>query len=60
VQLAVRVDVENPRVLIESLSKFSGPVMVEAINVKLNNANDLVVVVCSRGHGLPLVICGSR
>jgi hypothetical protein len=56
VQLAIGVDVENPSVLVEGFSELSSLVVVEPVNLKLNNPNNLVIVVCSRGHDRPPVI----
>jgi hypothetical protein len=54
---ALGVDVENPGAFIEGFFEFPDIVVVESIDVELNNANDLVIVIgsCSHADLLPFV-----
>ena len=44
------IDEEDPGVFVKSLLKLANIVFIETIDVELHNSNDLVVVICSRGH----------
>ena len=44
---AVGVAVENPDVFLKSLLKLADVIVIESIDVKLNDSNNLVVVICS-------------
>src|SRR5271163_3805636 len=47
---SVRLDIEDPRVLVKRLLELADIIVVETVDVELHDANDLVVVVCSRSH----------
>jgi hypothetical protein len=48
---AIGIDIKNPSVIVKCCSKLADIIFVESVNVKANDANYGVVVVCSCGHG---------
>ena len=49
-QSAIGIDVKNPSVVVKSLFEFSNVIVIEAVDIKLHHANDLIVIFGSRDH----------
>jgi hypothetical protein len=48
---AAGIDEEDPGVFVKRLRELGDIVVIETIDIELHNADDLVVVISSRGHG---------
>ena len=52
---AIGIDEKNPGVFVKSFPQLVDIVFIEGVNVKPHDANDFIVVICSRSHdGCPL------
>jgi hypothetical protein len=46
----IGVYVEDPSILMESLPQLADAVVIEAVDIELHDANDIVVLICPSSH----------